>query len=199
VFLVLFWYVNVELEVGKPTNLAMPELVTKLRKPSTTHEPIECLSKVLDGAHVACGLGIGKGLHVVFRVSFSIAIMSLVLTFKSWKLNYDILISFCTTSRIWSWHSISYSVANYVFSWYTCTPGTQKFDALAACGVVVSSPLPNKVRSSSMLRGRKDCGMIAQTPLTLVIGLEPDANSSVWNICLVVETLGATLASCAAK
>ncbi len=61
----------------------------------------------------------------------------------------------------------------------TCTPGTQEFDALTACGVVFSSPLANKVRFSSMLRGRKDCGMIAQAPLALVIGLEPDASPSV--------------------
>jgi hypothetical protein len=55
------------------------------------------------------------------------------------------------------------------------------------------------VRSSFMLRGRKDCGTITRAPLALVIGLELDASSSVWIMCLVVETLGATLASCAAK
>jgi hypothetical protein len=75
--------VNVKLEVGEPTSLAMLELVTRLRMPSTTHEPIECLSKVLDGTSVACGLGIGTRLDVVFMVSFSIAIMSLVLSLKS--------------------------------------------------------------------------------------------------------------------
>ncbi len=74
---------NVELEVGEPTNLNMLKLVTKLRTSSTTHELIECLFKVLDGTPVACGLGIGRRLDVVFRVSFSIIIMSLVLSFKS--------------------------------------------------------------------------------------------------------------------
>jgi len=54
--------VNVESEVGKPTNLAMLELVTKLRTPSTTREPIECLSKVLDGTSVACGSGMVEDL-----------------------------------------------------------------------------------------------------------------------------------------
>jgi len=87
---------------------------------------------------------------------------------------------------------------NCVFSWCTCTPGTQEFNALTACGVVLSSPLANKVRSSSVLRGRKYYGMTAQAPLALVIGLEPDVNPLVWITCLVVETLGATLASCAA-
>jgi hypothetical protein len=75
--------VNVESEVGKPTSLAMLELVTRLRTLSTTHEPIECLSKVLDGTFVACGSKIGRGLDVVFKVSSRIAIMSLVLSFKS--------------------------------------------------------------------------------------------------------------------
>jgi hypothetical protein len=86
VFLVPFWYVNVELEVGEPTSLAMLELVTRSRMPSTTGEPIKCFSKVLDGSLVACGSGIGRGPNVVFRVSFSTVIMSLVLSFKSWKL-----------------------------------------------------------------------------------------------------------------
>jgi hypothetical protein len=80
----------------------MLELVTISWTPSTTREPIEFLSKVLDGTPVACGLGIGIGLDVVFRVSFSIVIMSLVLNFKSWKQNNDVFISFYTTSRIWS-------------------------------------------------------------------------------------------------
>ncbi len=53
------------------------------------------------------------------------------------------------------------------------------FDALIACGVVVSSHLANKVRFSSMLRRRKDCGMTTRAPLALVIGLEPDASPSV--------------------
>jgi len=75
--------VNVKLEVGEPTSLAMLELVTKLRTPSVTRELIECLSKVLDGTLVAGGLMIGKGLDIMFRVSSSTAIMSLVLSFKS--------------------------------------------------------------------------------------------------------------------
>jgi hypothetical protein len=65
---------------------------------------------------------------------------------------------------------------NWVFSKCTCTPRTREFDALIACGVGVSSPLANKVRSSSMLRGRKDYGMTARAPLALVIGLQPDAS-----------------------
>jgi hypothetical protein len=52
---------------------------------------------------------------------------------------------------------------------------------------------------SSVLRGQKDYGMIVRTPLALVIGLEPDANPLVYITSLVMETLGATLASCAAK
>jgi len=94
--------VNVESEVGKPISLAMLELVTKLRPPSTTREPIECLSKVLDGTFIACGLGIGKGHDVVFTVSSSIAIMSLVLSFKSWKLNNGVFTSFYAIWCIWS-------------------------------------------------------------------------------------------------
>jgi hypothetical protein len=62
--------VNVESKVGEPTSLTMLELVTRLRTPSTTREPIECLSKVLDGTSVACGSGIGRRPDVVFRVSF---------------------------------------------------------------------------------------------------------------------------------
>jgi hypothetical protein len=38
-----------------------------------------------------------------------------------------------------------------MFSLCTCTPRTQEFDALVACGVVVSSPLANKVCSSYVL------------------------------------------------
>jgi hypothetical protein len=38
---------------------------------------------VLDGTLLACGSGIGRGHDVVFRVSFSTLIMSLVLSFKS--------------------------------------------------------------------------------------------------------------------
>jgi hypothetical protein len=122
----------------------------------------------------------------------------LVLSFKSWKLNNGVLTSFCATPCIWSWHSISWSVENCVFSWCTCTPGTWKFDALTTCGVVVSSPLANKVRSYSMLRGRKDCDMTAQAPLALVIRLELDASPFVQITCLMAETIGATLFSCAA-
>jgi hypothetical protein len=122
-----------------------------------------------------------------------------VFSFKSWKLNNGVFTSFCATSRIWSWHSISWSTENCVFSWCTCIHGTQKFDALVACGVVVSSPLANKVRSSIVLRGRNDCGMITQAPLAMVVGLEPDARPSLWINYLMVETLGATLTSYAAK
>ncbi len=61
VFLAPLLCMSVESKVGEPTNLAMLELVTKLRTPSSTCEPIECLSKVLDGTPIACGLGIGKG------------------------------------------------------------------------------------------------------------------------------------------
>jgi hypothetical protein len=75
--------VNVNSEVREPISLAMLELMTRLRTPFTKCELIECLSKVLDGTPVACGSGIGRGLDVVFRVSFNIAIMSLVLSFKS--------------------------------------------------------------------------------------------------------------------
>jgi hypothetical protein len=168
--------VNVESEVGKPTSLAMLELVTRLWTPSMTREPIECLSKVLDGTSVACGLRIGRRPNLMFRVSSSTVIMSLVLSFKSWKLNNGVLTSFYATSCIWSWHSISWSMENCVFPWCTCIPGTREFDALIVCGVVVSSPFANKVRSSSVLRGRKDYGMTVRAPLALVIGLEPDAS-----------------------
>jgi hypothetical protein len=70
--------VNVESKVGDPTGLAMLELVTRLQTPSPTREPIECLSKVLDETLVAYGSRIGRGPDVVFRVSFSTAITSLV-------------------------------------------------------------------------------------------------------------------------
>jgi len=86
-----------------------------------------------------------------------------------------------------------------VFSWCTCTLRTWEFDALTACGVVVSSALANKVQSSSVLRGPKDCGMTARAPLALVIRLEPYASPLVWITYLMVETLGATLAFYAAK
>jgi hypothetical protein len=109
----------------------------------------------------------------------------LVLNFKSWKLNNSVFKSFCATSRIWSWHSISWLVENYVFSLCTRTPGTWEFDALATCGVVVSSPFANKMRSFFVLRGRKDYGMVVWAPLALVIGLEPDVSPSVWITCLV--------------
>ncbi len=74
---------NIESEVGEPISLAMLELVTILQTPSITRESIKCLSKVLDETPVACGSGIGRGRDVMFRVSFSTAIMSLVLSFKS--------------------------------------------------------------------------------------------------------------------
>jgi hypothetical protein len=106
--------VNVESEVEEPISLAMLELVTRSRTPFVTRELIECLSKVLDGTLITCGSGIGRGLDVVFGVSFNTAIMSLVRSFKSWKQNNGVLISFCTTSCIWSWHSISWLVENYV-------------------------------------------------------------------------------------
>ncbi len=74
---------NVKSKVGEPTSLTMLELVTRLQTPSTTCEPIKCLSKVLDGTSIACGSRIGRGPDVVFRVSSSAAVMSLVLSFKS--------------------------------------------------------------------------------------------------------------------
>ncbi len=74
---------NVKLKVGEPTSLAMLELVTKLRMPFATCEPIECLSEVLDGIPITCGSRIGKRFYVVFKVSFSTAIVSLVFSLKS--------------------------------------------------------------------------------------------------------------------
>jgi len=173
--------------------------MTRLRMPSTTHEPIECLSNVLDRTPIACGLGIGKGPNLVFKVSFNIAIMSVVLSFKSWKQKNGVLINFCATSHIWSWHSISWSVENYVFSWCTCIPRTREFDALATCDVIVFSPFVNKVCSFFVLKGQKDYGMTTRAPLALVIRLELDVSPLIWITYLVAETLGATLASCAAK
>jgi hypothetical protein len=73
--------VNVESKVRQLTNLAMLKLVTRSRTPFPTREPIECLPKVLDGTPITCGLGISKGPHVLFKISFSIAIMSSVLNF----------------------------------------------------------------------------------------------------------------------
>jgi hypothetical protein len=72
--------VNVESKVGEPTNLAMLKLLTRLRTPFATREPI---NKVLDGTPVAYGSGISRRHDVMFRVSFSITIMSFVLSFKS--------------------------------------------------------------------------------------------------------------------
>ncbi len=66
-----------------------------------------------------------------------------------------------------------------MFSLCTCTTRTQKFDALATYGVVVSSPFANKVHSSFVLRGPKNYGMTVRAPLALVIRLEPDASPSV--------------------
>jgi len=173
--------------------------MTRLRMPSTTHEPIKCFSKVLDRTPIACGLRIGKGHDLVFKVSFTIAIMSVVFSFKSWKQKNGVLISFCATSHIWSWHSINWSMENCVFSWCTCIPRTWEFDALATCGVVVFSPFANKVRFFFVLKGQKDYGMTIQAPLALVIRFEPDVSPSIWITCLVAETLSATLAFCVAK
>jgi hypothetical protein len=123
VFLAPFWYMNVESKVGEPISLAMLKLMTKSQTPSIIGELIKCLSKMLDGSPVACGSRIGKGPDVVSRVSFSTAIMSLVLSFKSWKLNNSVFTSFWVTSCIWSWHSISWSVEKlcvflmYMYSW----------------------------------------------------------------------------------
>jgi hypothetical protein len=83
VFLAPFLYVNVESEVGEPISLTMLELVIRLQTPSMTCEPIECFSKVLDGTSVTCGSRFRKGSDVMFKVFFSTAIMSLVLSFKS--------------------------------------------------------------------------------------------------------------------
>jgi hypothetical protein len=55
------------------------------------------------------------------------------------------------------------------------------------------------VCSSSMWKGRKNCGMTVQAPLALVIKLEHDVSPSVRITYLVGKTLGATLASCVAK
>jgi hypothetical protein len=68
---------------------------------------------------------------------------------------------------------------NCVFFLYTCTLGTRKFDALTAYGVIVSSPLTNKMHSCFMLRGQKYYGMTPRAPLALVIGLEPNVNPSI--------------------
>jgi hypothetical protein len=75
--------VNVESEVGEPTNLAMLELMSRSQTPSTIGERIKYLSKVLDGNPVACGSGIGRRPDIVFRVSFNTAIMSLVQILKT--------------------------------------------------------------------------------------------------------------------
>jgi len=107
VFLTPFWYVNVKSKVGEPTSLTMLKLMTRLQTPSTTHGPIKCLSKVLDGTPIACGSRTSKGPDVVFRVSFRNTIMSLMFSFKFWKLNNSVFTSFYATSRIWNWHSIS--------------------------------------------------------------------------------------------
>jgi len=94
VFLAPFWYVNVKSEVGKPISLTMLELMIRLWTPFTTNESMECFSKVLDGTLVACGSGISKRPDVVFKVSFSTVIMSLVFSFKSWKQNNGVPTSF---------------------------------------------------------------------------------------------------------
>jgi hypothetical protein len=163
VFLALFWYVNIESEVGEPTSLAMLKIMTRLRMPSVTREPIECLSRVLDGTLVACGLRIGKRPHKLQILKTKQRCTHKLLShFTHLKLAFHKLIN-----------------GKLCVSWCTCTPGTQEFDALTACGVIVSSPLANKVRSSSILKGWKDYGMIARGPLTLVIGLELHASLSI--------------------
>jgi hypothetical protein len=58
-------------------------------------------------------------------------------------------------------------------------PRIREFDALMACGVIISSPFTNKVHFSSIVRGRKDCGMTARAPQAPIIGLEPDVSSLV--------------------
>ncbi len=66
-----------------------------------------------------------------------------------------------------------------MFSLCTCSLGKREFDALVACGVIVSPSLANKVRSSCVLKARKDCGMNTRAPLALVIGLQPNASPSI--------------------
>jgi hypothetical protein len=61
VFLAPFFYVNVESKVWEPIGLTMLEPMTKWQTPFLTHEPIECLSKVLNGTFVTCGLRISRG------------------------------------------------------------------------------------------------------------------------------------------
>jgi hypothetical protein len=60
----------------------MLELMTRLRTPSATCEPIKCLSKVLDGTSVTCGSRISRGPDVVFKVSSKITIMSVAFTLE---------------------------------------------------------------------------------------------------------------------
>jgi hypothetical protein len=106
-----------------------------------------------------------------------------VFSFKSWKLNNSVLISFCATSCIWSWHSISWLVEKlcvflmYMYSWDTIIwcPSSLWCNNLL--------PFANKVCFFYVLRGRKDCGMIVWTALALVIGLEPDTSPSFWITC----------------
>ncbi len=50
---------------------------------------------------------------------------------------------------------------------------------VTACGVIISSPLANKVRSSFVLRGQKNYGMTTRAPLALVRGLDLDVSPSV--------------------
>jgi len=127
---------------------------------------------------VTCESRIGKKLDVVLKVSFSIAIMSLVLCFKCWKLNNGVFTSFCAISRIWNWHSIKWWVENCVFLMYMYSWDTRIWCPSSLwCNSFL--PIRNKMCSSSMLRGQKDCGMIPWAPLALIIGLEPDASPSV--------------------
>ncbi len=190
VFLIPFWYVNVESKIGKPISLAIWEPMTKLWMPSTTHEPIECFSKVLDGTLVACGLRIGRGFDVMFKVSFSTTIMSLVLSFKCWK-----LINKCIHKFLCHFMHLKLALHKLM---YMCL-WDMKIWCPSTCGVVVSSPLANKVRFSFVLRGLKDCGMTIQAFLTLIIGLEPYVSPLVWITYLMAETLNATLTFCVAK
>jgi hypothetical protein len=173
--------------------------MTRSQLPSTTREPIECLSKVLDGTFVTCGLGIGRGPDVVFRVSFIIAIMSLVLNFKSWKLNNDVFTSFLSHFmhlKLTLHKLISGKLCVFLMYMYSLDTRIWCPSSLSCNNIF---PLANKVRSSSVLKGQKDYGMSARALLALVIGLELDASPSVWITCLMVEILGATLASFATK
>jgi hypothetical protein len=166
--------------------------------PYATREPIECLSKVLDGTFVACGSEISKGPNAVFKVSFNIKIMFMVLSFKSWKLNNGVLTNFCVISCNWLKLALHKLINGklcdflmYMYSWDT--------RIWCPSGVVVSSPLANKVHFFSMLRRQKDCVMTVRAHVTLVVGFEPYASPSIWITYLVAKALGATLTCCVMK